>query len=221
VLELLFGWEVQVGHDREPYRQYLEQLPPGPQIALKASAHYYWMVDEMEAAWHYPGLTHPLEAKKRMGKTGKRTDRVDAKGLGLLLRNGTLPEVWIPPAGLRDQQESLRLRMIPCTAAHALKESNSGSPGAFIAAKMVEHFVWEYIVRLLSNPNLLATKLAYQETGREDLGRELAEAERQIREIRREHRPPPRRHARFPRSHDRKHGNVPRRKASIFAMSSP
>ena len=103
--------EVRVGHDREQYRQYLERLPAGSHIALEASGHYYWMVDEMEAAGHHPRLTHPLEAKKRMGKTGKKTDKLDASGLGILLRNGTLPEVWIPPAGLRDQRELLRLRM--------------------------------------------------------------------------------------------------------------
>jgi transposase len=103
--------QVRVGHDREQYRRYLAQLPPGSQIALEASGHYYWIVDEMEAAGHHPRLTHPLEAKKRMGKTGKKTDKVDASGLGILLRNGTLPEVWISPAGLRDQRESLRLRM--------------------------------------------------------------------------------------------------------------
>jgi transposase len=45
-----------------------------------------------------------------MGKT-KKTDKLDAGGLAILLRNGTLPEVWIPPARLRDQRELLRLRM--------------------------------------------------------------------------------------------------------------
>lgn len=45
-----------------------------------------------------------------MGKTHK-TDPIDAKGLAILLRNGTLPEVWIPPAPLRDQRELLRTRM--------------------------------------------------------------------------------------------------------------
>jgi len=102
---------VRVDHERQPYRQFLERLPAGSQIALEAGGHYYWMVDEMEYAGHNPRLVHPLEAKKRMGKTGKKTDKVDAKGLGILLRNGTLPEVWIPPAELRDQRELLRLRM--------------------------------------------------------------------------------------------------------------
>ena len=33
--------EVLVGHDREQYRQFLERLPAGSQIALEASGHYY------------------------------------------------------------------------------------------------------------------------------------------------------------------------------------
>jgi hypothetical protein len=32
-----------------------------------------------------------------MGLTNK-TDKLDAKGLAILLRNGTLPEMWIPPS---------------------------------------------------------------------------------------------------------------------------
>jgi transposase len=45
-----------------------------------------------------------------MGLTNK-TDKLDARGLAILLRNGTLPEVWIPPSELRDQRELLRLRV--------------------------------------------------------------------------------------------------------------
>src|SRR5437764_7474722 len=59
---------------------------------------------------HQRRLANPLEAKRRMGKT-KKTDKLDATGLAILLRNGTLPEVWIPPGELRDQRELLRLRI--------------------------------------------------------------------------------------------------------------
>src|SRR5215469_9470410 len=45
-----------------------------------------------------------------MGQTNK-TDKLDARRLAILLRNGTLPEVWIPPGELRDQRELLRLRI--------------------------------------------------------------------------------------------------------------
>ena len=34
---------VRVGHDREQYRRYLQQLPAASQIALEASEHYYWI----------------------------------------------------------------------------------------------------------------------------------------------------------------------------------
>ena len=40
-----------------------------------------------------------------------KTDERDARGLAMLLRNGTLPRVWIPLAELRDQREILRWRM--------------------------------------------------------------------------------------------------------------
>jgi transposase len=79
-------------------------------IAVEASGHYSWLVDEMEGLGHHPKLCNPLEAKRRMGLS-KKTDKLDAKGLAILLRNGTLPEVWIPPSELRDQRELLRPRI--------------------------------------------------------------------------------------------------------------
>jgi len=104
------GRAQRVEHDRPGYRQFLEQLPARSSIAIEASGHYYWLVDEMERAGHLPQLANPAEAKRRMGKT-KKTDKVDASNLAILLRNGTLPTVWIPPAQLRDQRELLRMRM--------------------------------------------------------------------------------------------------------------
>lgn len=105
-----FSRPVRVEHDRALFRRYLESLAAGSEIAIESTGHWYWLVDEIEYAGHHPHLAEPLEAKKRMGKTHK-TDALDAKGLALLLRNGTLPEVWIPPASVRDRRELLRTRM--------------------------------------------------------------------------------------------------------------
>jgi transposase len=105
-----YGRTIRVGHDREVFRKYLQELPSGTQIALETSGCYYWIVDEMEAAGHRPRLAHALTAKRRMEGRHKTNER-DARGLAMLLRNGTLPEVWIPPAELRDQREMLRWRM--------------------------------------------------------------------------------------------------------------
>jgi transposase len=104
------GEAVRVTHDRQLYREFLARLPPHSAIAVEASGSYSWLVDEMERSGHHPRLCNPLEAKRRMGLTNK-TDKLDARGLAILLRNGTLPEVWIPPSELRDQRELLRLRV--------------------------------------------------------------------------------------------------------------
>ncbi len=101
---------VRIEHHRQRLREYLESLASSADIAIESTGHWYWLVDEIEQAGHRPHLAEPLEAKKRMGKTHK-TDALDAKGLAILLRNGTLPEVWIPPAEIRDQRELLRTRM--------------------------------------------------------------------------------------------------------------
>jgi transposase len=45
-----------------------------------------------------------------MGQINK-TDKLDARGLNTLQRNGTLPTGWIPPGQLRDQRELPRTRM--------------------------------------------------------------------------------------------------------------
>src|ERR1700681_5096685 len=104
------GEALRVAHDRELYREFLSRLPAHSAIAVEATGSYSWLVDEMERLGHRPKLCTPHEAKRRMGLTNK-TDKLDARGLAILLRNGTLPEVWIPPSELRDQRELLRLRI--------------------------------------------------------------------------------------------------------------
>src|SRR5258706_367931 len=104
------GEALRVAHDEQLYREFLARLPPHSSIAVEASGSYSWLIDEMEGSGHRAKLCNPLEAKRRMGLTNK-TDKLDARGLAILLRNGTLPEVWIPPSELRDQRELLRLRI--------------------------------------------------------------------------------------------------------------
>jgi transposase len=88
----------------------LKSLPPGSQIAVESVGNWYWLIDEMEDAGHMPALVHPAKAKLMMGQVNK-TDKLDARGLAILARNGTLPEVWNPPGELRDQRELPRMRM--------------------------------------------------------------------------------------------------------------
>jgi transposase len=92
------------------FRRFLESLPAGSPIAIESVGNWYWMIDEMERAGHSPQLAHAGKAKLMMGQINK-TDKLDAAGLATLLRNGTLPSVWIPSGELRDQRELPRMRM--------------------------------------------------------------------------------------------------------------
>ncbi len=78
---------------------------------METVGNWYWIVDEIEAARCVPHLAHAAKAKLMMGYVHK-TDKLDADGLGILLHNGTLPSVWIPPGELRDERELPRTRMV-------------------------------------------------------------------------------------------------------------
>ena len=99
----------RVEHDREGFRSYLEGLPPGLPIAVESTGNWYWIIDEIEKAGHHPQLVNAGKAKLMMGNVNK-TDKLDARGLAIMLRNGSLPGVWIPPAEIRDQRELPRMR---------------------------------------------------------------------------------------------------------------
>jgi hypothetical protein len=61
-----------------------------------------------------------------MGNVNK-TDKLDANGLATLLRIGSLPTVWLPPAKVRDERELPRTRMALCNMRTALTSSRCPS----------------------------------------------------------------------------------------------
>ena len=100
----------RVEHRRGAIREYLADVEVGTPVALEATIGWYWIADEIEAAGCVPALVHPYKSKVMLGCINK-TDKLDVHGLNRLQRTGTLPTVWIPPAGLRDQRELPRVRM--------------------------------------------------------------------------------------------------------------
>lgn len=121
-----YGAAERVSHEGVQMQEYLRQLPQGRKIAVEASGSYYWLVDQMEAAGHEPHLADPRLSKRRMEGRNK-TDQKDAQGLAMLLRNGTLPQIWIPPRELRDERELLRLRMYLAQVRTGLKNRIHGT----------------------------------------------------------------------------------------------
>lgn len=110
----------RVENCRESFRSFLNALPPGSPIAMESTGNWYRLIDEMEKAGHLPSLVNAGKAKLMMGQINK-TDKLDARGLAILLRNGTLPVVWIPPGELRDQRELPRMRMVMVSIRTKLK----------------------------------------------------------------------------------------------------
>jgi transposase len=157
----LVGVPVRVEHDRILFRRYLACLPAGTSVAIETIGSWYWMVDEIEQAGHNPVLAHARKAKLMMGQINK-TDTLDAKGLALLLRNGTLPEVWIPPGELRDQRELPRLRMALVGIRTGLKNR-------------IQSSLAKYAIRIEGASDLFGTK------GREALAGRLVELPPQTR----------------------------------------
>jgi transposase len=105
------GRGYRLEHGPGAIRRALAGCAAGTVVALEATANWYWIVEEIEQAGLVPQLVHPRKAKLMMGLINK-TDRLDARGLNRLQRNGTLPTVWIPPGPLRSLRELTRTRVV-------------------------------------------------------------------------------------------------------------
>lgn len=100
----------EVGHDNGELESHLRSIPENSPVAIETSGHWYWIADRIEEMGHRPRLTNASRASRMMGTVDK-TDSLDAQGLAMLQKTGTLPEIWIPRSALRDKREMLRFRM--------------------------------------------------------------------------------------------------------------
>ena len=103
--------EFRIEHRRGNIAGFLSGQQPGSRVAVETIGNWYWIIDEIEQAGMEPRLVHARKAKMMFGCINK-TDKLDAKGLNVLQRAGTLPTVWIPPAQVRDKRELPRTRMV-------------------------------------------------------------------------------------------------------------
>ena len=81
----------RIPHRRGIFLEFLEGFEPGTPVALETIGSWYWVVDEIEARGLRPRLVHAGGAKVMMGMVDK-SDRLDARGLGILQRAGTFGE---------------------------------------------------------------------------------------------------------------------------------
>jgi hypothetical protein len=80
-------------------------------FALEATTGWRFVVEELERAGLEAKLAEPADTRAMRGKKKRaKTDRLDAPHLRELLRQGRLPESWIPPSGIQDLRTLLRTR---------------------------------------------------------------------------------------------------------------
>ncbi len=102
----------RLDNDPRQVEQFFAQFPSPAQVAIEASATWWWLVDLdlLERLGHRPVLSHPKHTKA-IAAARLKNDRVDAERLALLLRGDLLPKVWIPSAPLREARELIRHRI--------------------------------------------------------------------------------------------------------------
>jgi transposase len=104
-------YESRLAHAHGNIKNFVHRWSAGSLVAVETVGNWYWVVDEIEAGGGKPQLVNARLAKLMMGNVNK-SDKLDAKGMNHLQRNGTLPTVWIPPCSVRDARELPRTRMV-------------------------------------------------------------------------------------------------------------
>jgi transposase len=80
-------------------------------FALEATTGWRFVAEELARAGCAAHLAEPADTRALRGpKRRAKTDRTDAHHLRELLRAGTLPESWMPPAHIADARTQVRLR---------------------------------------------------------------------------------------------------------------
>ena len=119
--------------DRERFRRWLRsdltrRAGRGPvALAVEGCTGWRYVVEEIEAAGFEPHLAEPADTQAARGRKHRaKTDRSDARLLRDLLAAGELPASWIPPAGVLEWRERVRLyvslvnqRTVWCQRIHA------------------------------------------------------------------------------------------------------
>jgi transposase len=102
--------------DRQRFRRWLrDDVAPraaGRPVALAVEGCTGWryVVEEIAAAGFEAHLAEPADTQNARGRKHRaKTDRSDSRLLRELLQDGDLPESWIPPAGVLEWRERVRL----------------------------------------------------------------------------------------------------------------
>ncbi|MCL5104548.1 MAG: IS110 family transposase [Armatimonadetes bacterium] len=112
--------DFKIDSSRESLKELEQLLSETECIALEASSHWGWVVDELDDMGVEVVLSHPSKTKA-IGCAKIKTDKIDARMLAYLLSAGLLPQAHIPCREVREKRSYLRYRFILVTARTAFK----------------------------------------------------------------------------------------------------
>ena len=101
--------EFRIESNSEALRGVAETLSGVERVALEASSHWHWVVDELQGMGFEVKLSHPSKTKA-IASAKIKTDKIDAKMLAYLLSVDLLPEAHVPGARVRELRSYLRYR---------------------------------------------------------------------------------------------------------------
>lgn len=91
-------------------REYIRSLGPRPRVIVETTGNWYWLVDLIEEAGGEPHLANTVQTRQIL-KWRAKSDELDPSNLVDLDADGLLPEVYVPPRGMRDGRERHRWRL--------------------------------------------------------------------------------------------------------------
>jgi transposase len=180
--------EARISHEPGMIKGFLSICEKGSPVALETIGNWYWIVGEIEQAGMIPHLVHARKAKLMMGAVNK-TDKLDARGLNQLQRNGTLPTVWIPSEELRDQRDLPRTRMMLAKQRTRIKNRIHATLSKYalsipeaddIFGKQAREALWQRIRRLPPQTRF-ATELLMEELSSAET--QIAALEKRMKEV--------------------------------------
>lgn len=101
--------DFRIGSTPEEFEKNKWRLNGNSRIALEASSHWAWVVDELERMGLDVVLSHPTKTKA-IGLAKVKTDKIDARMLARLLASDMLPEAHISKPEVRELRSYLRYR---------------------------------------------------------------------------------------------------------------
>lgn len=102
-------YQGKLPNHREVIRDFFQGLGQGTEVALEATANWYWMYEVLEELGLEVKLSHPGKTRA-IASARIKTDKIDSRVLAHLLRTELLPTAYIPDKATRDTRELLRYR---------------------------------------------------------------------------------------------------------------